>query len=94
MSWAQRFLPLAVASSIGIISGVYIFDPIVRQYTVDAGLAPEHRALLRPNPDDAAEGAQQSGGKSGGELQREMNAAIPRELGQDTNGQQQQQKVV
>lgn len=84
MSWTQRFVPLAVAASIGIVSGIYIFDPIVRQYTVDAGLAPEHRALLRTPPEETAEK------KTAGDFQQQLNVNITKELGQKTASQQQQ----
>lgn len=35
MSASQRILPLLVAGTVGLISGVYIFDPLLRQYAKD-----------------------------------------------------------
>lgn len=47
MAASQRIVPLLVASTVGIFSGIYIFDPILRQYMGDKDKSPV------PMPGDA-----------------------------------------
>lgn len=56
MSFRQRAAPLMMAGLLGVASGVYIFDPLLRQYAIDS------RGTL--DPDIASAGA--LGGIGGG----------------------------
>jgi hypothetical protein len=56
MSFRQRAAPFMVAGLLGVGSGVYIFDPMLRQYAIDS------RGTL--DPEIAKAGA--SGGLGGG----------------------------
>lgn len=60
MSWTQRYLPILVASTIGVVSGYYIFDPALRQSAKDLNLNPppspveQVKEAVTPNHSDDA----------------------------------------
>jgi hypothetical protein len=56
MAFRQRAAPWMIAALVGIGSGVYIFDPIMRQYVIDS------RGTFDPEIAKAAE----AGGLGGG----------------------------
>jgi len=36
MSYRQRIVPLLLVTFVGVTSGVYIFDPLIKQYAIDS----------------------------------------------------------
>lgn len=36
MSYRQRIVPLFIATFVGVVSGVYVFDPLLKQYAIDS----------------------------------------------------------
>ncbi|PWN37489.1 uncharacterized protein FA14DRAFT_14469 [Meira miltonrushii] len=36
MSYRQRIVPLLLVTFVGVASGVYIFDPLIKQYAIDS----------------------------------------------------------
>lgn len=49
--YAQRYLPILIAGTLGIVSGSYIFDPILKQYKVDTnGSFQPEQLPFQPNP--------------------------------------------
>jgi hypothetical protein len=70
MSFRQRATPIMLAVLLGVGSGVYIFDPIMRQYAIDS--------RGTGDPEIAAAGA--AGGLGGGINDAEKAAILAKSV--------------